>query len=94
MQNKNQHSWKYRKNFTAQTLKVLFRKDRYAGNLQGLTVIEIIFKPIQNIVLMKHSAKNSDQNGKNQIILSFNPIKMLKIRIKMPFEPIDPANSG
>lgn len=43
---------------------------------------------------MKHSAKNSDQNGKNQIILSFNPIKMLKIRIKMPFEPIDPANSG
>mgnify|MGYP006290130683 FL=1 len=42
---------------------------------------------------MKHSVKNSGQRGKNQNNLPFAPIKMLKIRIKMPFNPIKAPNS-
>jgi len=40
---------------------------------------------------MKHSARNSNQSGKKQIILPFNPIKMQKNRIKMPLDLINPA---
>ena len=41
---------------------------------------------------MKHSSKKDDQTGKNQNILPFNPIKMLQILIKMPFNPIKAEN--
>jgi hypothetical protein len=47
----------------------------------------------KNTMPMEHFTKNSDQNGKIQNILAFNPIKIPKIRIKMPLDPIKAENS-